>query len=174
MTSKTIVDIQHYSSPCGRLVLGATDASLLLCDWSDMPCAGRNMRRLQRLVGAEFREGSNGILKQTVRELDEYFARLRQTFSIPLQPVGTEFQKRVWQTLTEIPYGETRSYMDIAREVGNPKGVRAVAQAIGANCISIIVPCHRVVGSNKKLTGFAGGLEAKRILLDLEKAELRV
>ena len=168
MDKKMVVNIQYYSSPCGKLVFGANDTSLLLCDWGDMPCIDRNMRRLERLVGAEFSEAPNGILEQTERELDEYFARRRRSFDIPLQPVGTEFQKRVWQALMEIPYGETRSYMGIAKEVSNPKGVRAVAQAIGANGISIIVPCHRVIGSGNKLTGFAGGLEAKRMLLDLE------
>lgn len=168
MEKKMVVNILYYSSPCGRLVLGANDTSLLLCDWGDMPCFGRNMRRLERLVGAEFREASNGILEQTVRKLDEYFAGRRRSFDIPLLPVGTEFQKRVWQALMGIPYGETRTYMEIAQGVGNPKGVRAVAQAIGANGISIIVPCHRVIGSGNKLTGFAGGLEAKRMLLELE------
>lgn len=101
--------------------------------------------------------------------MDEYFNGTRKSFDIPLLPVGTEFQKRVWQALLEIPFGQTRTYKDIALRVDNLKGVRAVAQAIGANGISILIPCHRVVGSNHSLTGFAGGLNAKRILLDTER-----
>lgn len=87
---------------------------------------------------------------------------------MPLHPFGTNFQKSVWNALLEIPYGVTRSYLHIARQVGNEKGVRAVAQAIGANGIGIIIPCHRVIGSDRSLTGFAGGLDAKRTLLRLE------
>ena len=111
---------------------------------------------------------SSPVLEQTARELNEYFAGKRKTFDIPLHPVGTDFQKRVWDALLEIPYGETRTYKEIARSVNNPKGVRAVAGAIGANGISILIPCHRVIGSNHSLTGFAGGIEAKRQLLETE------
>ena len=107
-------------------------------------------------------------MNQAQKELDEYFMGIRKIFSTPLLPIGTDFQKRVWKALLEIPYGETRSYMEIAERVNNPKGVRAVAQAIGANGISLFIPCHRVIGSNHSLTGFAGGLEAKRILLKIE------
>lgn len=92
----------------------------------------------------------------------------RKAFDIPLRLVGTDFQQQVWEALLGIPYGETVSYKDIALRVGNPEGVRAVAQAVGANGIAIFIPCHRVVGSNHSLTGFAGGLEAKRMLLEIE------
>lgn len=105
-------------------------------------------------------------------QLDEYFAGSRMTFDIPLHLCGTEFQKRVWLSLPDIPYGETRSYKDIAVGIGQPNAVRAVAQAIGANAISILVPCHRVIGCNHTLTGYAGGLDAKKRLLELERREL--
>ena len=144
--TKRHVFISHYASPCGNIVLGAIGEALCLSDWNDMPCAKRNMLRLQRLLDADFIEADT------------------------LLTIGTTFQKRVWQALLDIPFGETRSYMQIAQSVNTPKGVRAVAQAIGANGICILVPCHRVIGSNHTLTGFAGGLEAKRTLLQLENS----
>ena len=165
---KKIVNIQHYDSPCGELVLASVDGELCLCDWNGMPCAERNKRRLLRLLDAVFKEEPSEVIEQTIRQLDEYFAGTRRVFDIPLHPVGTDFQKAVWSALLEIPYGEVRTYMDIARRVDNVRGVRAVAQAIGANGIGIIIPCHRVIGSDNTLTGFAGGLETKRRLLELE------
>ena len=165
---KKIVNIQHYDSPCGELVLASVDGELCLCDWNGMPCAERNKRRLLRLLDAVFKEEPSEVIEQTKRQLDEYFAGTRRVFDIPLHPVGTDFQKAVWSALLEIPYGEVRTYMDIARRVDNVRGIRAVAQAIGANGIGIIIPCHRVIGSDNTLTGFAGGLETKRRLLELE------
>lgn len=166
---KQKVNIQYYDSPCGQLVLASAGGELCLCDWNEKPCAERNKRRLLRLIDAEFMTASSPVLEQTRLELDEYFAGKRKSFDIPLHPVGTDFQKQVWKALLEIPYGETRTYKDIAQRVGNIKGVRAVAGAIGANGISIIIPCHRVIGSDNSLTGFAGGLDAKRLLLATER-----
>ena len=164
----TDVNVQYYPSPCGELVLASAGDELCLCDWKAQPCAERNKRRLVRLLGAEFREESSPVLERTKMELDEYFAGRRTSFDIPLHPVGTPFQRSVWKALQEIPYGETRTYLETARKIGNVRGVRAVAQAIGANGISILIPCHRVIGSDRSLTGFAGGLAAKRTLLQLE------
>lgn len=160
--------IQYYDSPCGQLVLASVEDALCLCDWNEMPCAERNKRRLARLLNAEFSTESSPVLEQTKLELDEYFAGKRKTFDIPLHPVGTDFQKQVWQALLEIPYGETSTYKEIAQRVDNVKGVRAVAGAIGSNGMSILIPCHRVIGTNHTLTGFAGGIEAKRLLLNIE------
>ncbi len=166
---KQTVNTQYYDSPCGKLILASIGDELCLCDWNGMPCAERNKRRLERLLDADFISTSSSIvLEQTKKELDEFFAGERKTFDIPLHPIGTDFQKQVWQALLEIPYGETRSYKEIALKVNNLKGVRAVAQAIGSNGISILIPCHRVIGSDHSLTGFAGGIEAKRLLLNLE------
>ena len=120
-------------------------------------------------MNVEFTMASSAVIEQTVNQLDDYFAGHLTTFNIPLQPVGTDFQRRVWKALLDIPYGQTRSYMEIAKSIGNPQGVRAVAQAIGANGIGIIIPCHRVIGSNHSLTGFAGGLDKKQLLLQLER-----
>lgn len=168
-TMKRTINIQYYKSPCGEIILASCGDELCLCDWNDMPCAERNKRRLARYLNADFKEESSAVLEDTKRQLDEYFARVRMTFDIKLHSVGTEFQLRVWNALLEIPYGETRTYKEIAQRVDNLNGVRAVAQAIGANGISIIIPCHRVIGSNRSLTGFAGGLEAKKVLLGIEK-----
>ena len=164
------VCVQYYPSPCGRIVLGAVEEELCLCDWSGMPCAEKNMHRLRKILGAEFKEGTSPVLEKAKTELDEYFAGRRNSFDIPLRPVGTPFQIRVWNMLLEIPYGETKTYRQIALLVDNPKGVRAVAQAIGSNALSIFIPCHRVIGSDNSLTGFAGGLKAKTILLEVEQS----
>ena len=164
-----MICIQYYNSPCGELVLASMGDELCLCDWNGMPCAERNLCRIGRYVNADFRTEPSSVIEQTKRQLDEYFAGSRKEFDIPLHPFGTDFQLQVWRALFDIPYGETRTYMEIASKIGNAKGVRAVAQAIGANSIDIIVPCHRVIGSNHSLTGFAGGLDKKRFLLELER-----
>lgn len=126
------------------------------------------MRRLARYVSAEFTIESSPVLEEAQRQLDEYFAGKRKTFDIPLHITGSDFQRKIWNILIDIPYGEIKSYKDIAVGFGDSKAVRAVAQAIGANGISIFIPCHRVVGSNRSLTGYAGGLDAKRMLLEIE------
>lgn len=127
-------------------------------------------RRLKRVLNAEFEDGTSDVIEEAVTQLDEFFAKRRQTFSIPLLFVGTDFQKTIWRELLTIPYGETISYGDMARRIGMPKAVRAVANANGANAISIFAPCHRVIGSDSSLTGYGGGLAAKKMLLELEKS----
>lgn len=114
------------------------------------------------------RSAGDTVLHESARQLSEYFAGQRRVFSLPLAPGGTPFQRAVWRALRDIPYGESRSYRDIARAVGNPAAVRAVGAANGRNPLPIVVPCHRVIGSDGRLTGFAGGLEAKSFLLQLE------
>lgn len=113
-------------------------------------------------------EKNDEPFKAVIKQLDEYFDGSRQDFDLPLRPEGTEFQRRVWQALQQIPYGETRSYGELARYIGNPSASRAVGAANGINPIPVIIPCHRVIGSNGKLTGFGGGLETKAFLLNLE------
>ena len=109
------------------------------------------------------------VVAQCVNQLDEYFQAKRKVFELALAPQGTDFQKRVWAQLLEIPYGETVSYLDVARAIGNAKSIRAVGAANGANPLSIIVPCHRVIGSDGKLTGYGGGLWRKEWLLNHER-----
>lgn len=162
------IHLQHYDSPCGALVLASFADKLCLCDWSGNPLAERNKRRLVKYMNTSFKTETSSVLKETRSQLDEYFAGYRTSFDIPLHLIGTDFQQRVWKELLNIPYGTTKSYKEIALSIGNTKGVRAVAGAIGANGISILIPCHRVVGSNNSLTGYAGGLEAKRTLIGIE------
>lgn len=168
MNNRKQTNIQYYDSPCGRLVLASVGNELCLCDWNDMPGAERNMRRLAKYVKAEFHIETSSVLEETKRQLDEYFTGKRKSFDIQLRMVGTRFQQQVWNALLNIPYGATRSYKDIAQSIGKPQAARAVAGAIGANGISILIPCHRVIGSDHSLTGYAGGLEAKRMLLGIE------
>ena len=164
-----VVFLQYYDAPCGQLILASVGQALCLCDWNGMPCAERNKRRIARYVDAEFCTASSPVLELTKLQLDDYFAGRRTPQPIPLHPFGTEFQLRVWKALLEIPYGETQSYLEIARRIGNPRSVRAVAQAIGANGIGILIPCHRVIGCDRSLKGFAGGLDKKAYLLELER-----
>ena len=125
---KQVVFIQYYNSPCGEIILASAGDCLCLCDWNKMPCAERNKHRLMRLLNAECIIAPSAVLEETKKELDEYFAGKRHTFEIPLHPVGTVFQKQVWQALLEIPYGETRTYKEIAQKINKMKGIRAVAQ----------------------------------------------
>jgi methylated-DNA-[protein]-cysteine S-methyltransferase len=148
-------------SPVGKLKLVASEKGLVAILWeNDKP----SRVRLEALV----EDGGHAILLETERQLGEYFAGRRKTFSVPLDMRGTSFQKNVWDALLAIPFGETKSYGQLAAQLGNAKAMRAVGAANGRNPISIIVPCHRVIGSSGKLTGFAGGLETKARLLDLE------
>jgi methylated-DNA-[protein]-cysteine S-methyltransferase len=148
-------------SPVGILKLVATENALVAVLWEN-----ENPKRVR--LAELIEQVNHPILLETQKQLREYFAGTRQQFDLPLDFEGTVFQKKVWQALLSIPFGETRSYRDIAEQVGNIKAVRAVGAANGKNPISIIAPCHRVVGVNGKLVGFAGGLNNKEILLRLE------
>lgn len=117
-------------------------------------------------------EKETSLLKEANKQLTEYFAKRRKNFELPLEPEGTEFQKRVWTALQTIPYGETRSYGEIAAQIGSPKACRAIGGANNKNPIMIFIPCHRVIGADGSLTGFGGGLPAKKYMLDLEKEEV--
>ena len=149
-------------SPVGILKLVATENALVAVLWEN-----ENPKRVR--LAELIEQVNHPILLETQKQLREYFAGTRQQFDLPLDFEGTVFQKKVWQALLGITFGETRSYRDIAEQVGNIKAVRAVGAANGKNPISIIAPCHRVVGVNGKLVGFAGGLDNKEILLGLEK-----
>lgn len=161
---------QTYLSPCGPLLLGSFQDKLCLCNWLNEKHPGRVDKRLQAGLHARYEPQASDITQEAVRQLDEYFSRERKSFDMPLLFVGSDFQKSVWQMLLEIPYGQTISYGEMARRIGMPKAVRAVANANGANAISIFAPCHRVIGSDRSLTGYGGGLEAKKFLLELEGA----
>ncbi len=153
---------QTMQSPVGELKLVASDAGLAAILWeNDDP------KRVR--LGAMVERKDHPVLVETAKQLKAYFAGSLNKFSVPLDFAGTAFQKKVWAALLTIPFGQTRSYAQIATQVGSPKAMRAVGAANGKNPISIIAPCHRVIGANGTLTGFAGGLEAKACLLELEK-----
>lgn len=145
-----------YSAPTGKITIYANDEGIncvLLTAEGDV---------LENVMDSP-------TLAEAARQLDEYFAGERRSFDLPLVPKGTEFQKKVWNALREIPYGDTCTYGEIAAKIGNPKASRAVGMANNRNPLAIIVPCHRVIGANGSLTGYAGGLDMKKSLLDLER-----
>ena len=142
-----------YPSPCGSLVLIACGHHLCCCDWIDGLSHVRLLKRLGQPCRQVSKSANSPFLSEVATQLDEYFSGARHLFSLPLMAVGTDFQKDVWYALATIPYGTTCSYTSVAYAVGRPPAVRAVARAIGANPLQIIVPCHRVVGSDGRLTG---------------------
>jgi len=152
---------KKMKSPVGELKLVASDKGLVAVLWQD-----DNPRRVRLDLLAE--DAQHPVLQETEKQLRAYFAGELKKFKLKLDFRGTPFQQQVWAVLLTIPFGETRSYADIARQIGRPKAMRAVGAANGKNPISIIAPCHRVIGANGKLTGFAGGLEVKAQLLELE------
>lgn len=157
-------------SPLGDMLAVASDCGLCLLEFTGQQGVERELAQVEAARGGPVQAGMNPILEQTRAQLAEYFAGQRRDFSVPLDLVGTQFQQRVWQTLLDIPYGQTWSYAQEATHIGQPTATRAVAAANGANKISIIVPCHRVIGSNGRLTGYGGGLPRKQALLALEAA----
>lgn len=171
MEKAKVIEIQYYQSPCGELIVGSYDGKLCLCDWQIEKRRAGIDKRLQGVLQAPYEVRASEVITKAVTQLDEYFARERTTFDIPLLFIGTDFQKRVWSELLKIPYGTTLSYAGLSVGLNNPKAVRAVAGANGANPISIFVPCHRVIGSNHELTGYGGGLTAKKFLLELESVK---
>jgi len=152
---------KEMDSPVGRLRLVASANALVAVLWE------RERPNRVKLGEMKF-DPRYPVLIEAERQLTEYFSGARTDFNLPLEPRGSEFQKKVWRALKEIPFGETRSYLELAKAVGSVKAVRAVGAANGKNPLSIVVPCHRVVGTNGSLTGFAGGLQAKAKLLALE------
>ncbi len=150
-------------SPVGRLTLVGSDRGLAAVLWEDdEPSRGR--------LGTAKPAATHPVLMRAQQQLEEYFAGQRRKFTVKLDATGTPFQNKVWNALRTIPFGETRSYGEIADQIGSARAVRAVGAANGRNPLSIIVPCHRVIGANGTLTGFAGGLDVKAQLLALESA----
>ncbi|PRP66614.1 methylated-DNA--[protein]-cysteine S-methyltransferase [Nonlabens agnitus] len=180
---------QVYRSPLGELTLGVFENQLCLCDWTYRKMRDQIDQRIQTFCRATMTEGDHELIDLAIQQLDQYFLKERTQFDIPLLLCGTPFQQSVWDSLLQIPYGETVSYSSLSRKRNqnnlssqtqpqvlnndvSPKDVRAVAAANGANAISIIIPCHRVIGSDGSLTGYAGGLNAKKKLLELEGVDL--
>lgn len=170
--NKAIILISRTTTPLGPMFICATDLGICLTEFVDRKMLETEFRDLQKLLQAEILVGENEHIRQAKVELAAYFEGNRTQFDVPLHHPGTDFQRAAWQALLEVPYGQTRSYQDQAITLGKPAAVRAVARANGMNRIAIIVPCHRIIGKNGKLTGYAGGLERKQWLLDLERKTL--
>jgi AraC family transcriptional regulator of adaptative response/methylated-DNA-[protein]-cysteine methyltransferase len=165
---KTTINIVRITTPIGPMFACATDEGVCLLEFTDRKMLETEFNDLCRRLDAVILPGDNDNLDQVQSELAEYFAGTRREFTVPLHTPGTDFQQSVWNALREIPYGETRTYKQQAIAVGNPKGVRAVASANGQNRVAIIIPCHRVIGSDGRLVGYGGGIYRKKWLLDLE------
>ena len=162
------ISIQYYKSPIGELLLGSYDGKLCLADMKYRKMRTTIDTRIQKGLKAEYVEQSSEVIEETIKQMQEYFSGERKEFDIPLLMVGSDFQKSVWEELMKIPYGATATYLELSKNIGNEKAVRAVASANGANAIAILIPCHRIIGSDGKLVGYAGGLSAKKKLLELE------
>jgi methylated-DNA-[protein]-cysteine S-methyltransferase len=167
---KDTIITKIYESPLGELLLGSFSGELCLCDWRYRKMRQAVDTRICNFLDSRYEVGTSEVLEATTAQLDEYFDRKRQIFDIPLKLCGSDFQISVWQELLKVPFGKTITYMKLTEKLGDPKAIRAVARANGANAISILVPCHRIIGSDGSLVGYAGGIEAKRKLLDLEES----
>ncbi len=168
----TVIYLQILDTPLGPMLSGATEKGLCILEFIDRRAFVTELKDLKRHLRATIEPGTNMVLKQVEKELNEYFEKKRKKFDVPLETPGTDFQNKVWEKLLDIPYGETRSYKQQSIAIGNLGAIRAVGTANGANRISIIVPCHRVIGEDGNLTGYGGGLKRKRWLLDFENGSL--
>lgn len=168
----SFISISNFKTPVGDLILGEFQEQICLCDWRFRKMRNAIDKRIQQGLNSKYQESETPLIVNLKNQLSEYFENEREDFDIPILLIGTDFQKSVWQELVKIPFGETRSYLSLSQQVGNEKAIRAVASANGANAISILVPCHRIIGSNNELTGYAGGLNAKKNLLKLEGINL--
>ena len=171
---KNKIQIKYHKTPVGELILGSFDGKLCLADWRYRKMRSTIDKRIKTGLNAEYEEGRSNVIEETIYQLEEYFRSERKVFDIPLLLIGTDFQKSVWDALMQVPYGKTDTYLGLSKKIGKEKAIRAVAGANGANAISIIVPCHRIIGSDGNLVGYAGGLHAKKKLLQLETPHLDI
>jgi AraC family transcriptional regulator of adaptative response/methylated-DNA-[protein]-cysteine methyltransferase len=165
------IRVAWLPTPLGPMVGAAADDGVCLLEFAEPPRLEKQLGALERRFRLPLAPGENEHLARLKTELEEYFAGRRREFGVPLRTAGTEFQRKVWRALVRIPYGKTRSYVEIARTVRSPEAIRAVGQANGANPVAIVVPCHRVVNSDGRLGGYGGGLWRKRRLLALEQGQ---
>jgi O-6-methylguanine DNA methyltransferase len=169
-----VLTLGFVESPIGRLAAGADDDGIRVLEFTRQGRVETHLAALGAALERPTVRGHHPLLTRLGNELEEYFEGRRKVFEVPFRFTGTEFQERVWKALLTIPYGKTRSYLDIAKTLGDPKAVRAVGAANGSNPISIIVPCHRVIGSNGSIVGYGGGLDRKVWLLAHERGERRL
>jgi methylated-DNA-[protein]-cysteine S-methyltransferase len=164
------IKTEYFKTPFGELILGDYDNTLCLCDWRHRKMRDSIDSRIKKHLKSQFVEKKSSLLQDAKLQLNQYFKGDRTEFDIPLLLSGTEFQKKVWKALQQIPYGKTMTYSKLSAEIGDLKAIRAIASANGANAIAIIVPCHRIIGSDGDMVGYAGGIEVKKKLLKLENA----
>jgi methylated-DNA-[protein]-cysteine S-methyltransferase len=163
------INIQYYTTAFAELILGSFGGRLCLLGYRYGEKRKVIENRIKKELNSNFIECFDEILGKTKKQLDEYFYRRRKKMDVPILTIGTDFQKKVWDSVMMVPYGTTLTYLELAENIDNKKAVRAVANANGANSIAIIIPCHRIMGSNGKLGGYSGGLTIKKQLLNLEK-----
>jgi AraC family transcriptional regulator of adaptative response/methylated-DNA-[protein]-cysteine methyltransferase len=168
--AQNVITLHRFNTPIGPMYAGATETGLCLLEFTDRRMLETEFLDLRKRLNANILPGQNPITQQAEKEILEYFDGKRTAFTVPLETPGTDFQIQVWEALKQIPPGETRSYQRQAEAMGNPLAIRAVARANGMNRIAIIIPCHRVIGSDGSLTGYAGGLPRKKWLLEHEGA----
>jgi len=166
------IKIQYFKSLYGELIIGSYGNKLCICDWRYRKKRSEIDKRIQEGLDTAYVEEESEIIVKTKNQLLEYFKGERKKFDIPLKLVGSSFQQGIWNELLKIPFGKTETYLGLSQKINDKKAIRAVAAANGANAISIIVPCHRIVGSKGELVGYAGGLNVKRKLLQLESEQL--
>ena len=172
MARTNIIHVQRLKTPCGELILYAYKERLCMCDWATSFDQRSTSLMLRQRLKAEFEESPSPVLREAVKQLKAYFRRRSMVLKVPLLLVGTDFQKKVWKALLDIPYGKTSTYGEIARRLGKENGARAVARACHDNILDLFLPCHRVVGKGAGLCGYAGGKAVKQWLLDLEEQTL--
>ena len=165
------ISFEYYKTNINEFIIASYNNQLCMLDYRYRKNRDTIDNRIKKLLKANFVQESTPVIEECKQQLTEYFNHQRKSFDIPLLLLGTPFQKEVWNALIQIPYGQTSSYLQLSKNINKEKAVRAVANANGANAISIIVPCHRIIGSNGQLTGYAGGLETKEALLQLEQGQ---
>ncbi len=162
------IKFKYHQTEIGELILGSYNSRICLLDFRYRKIREVIDRRLQKGLNAEFIQQEDGLIKDLQIQIDRFLSGRSANFDFPVITVGTDFQKRVWREIIKIPIGKTTSYLSLAKSINKPEAVRAVAGAVAANAIALIIPCHRVIGSDGKLGGYGGGQLAKRRLLDLE------
>ncbi len=162
------INVSYHETEIGEFIIASFGKKICILDFKNRKNRGTIDKRIKRYLKSEFLESENDLIIKTKKQIDEYLMGNRKFFNIPILSLGTEFQQKVWNELLKIPYGKTISYLELANRIGNPKAVRAVALANNANAISLIIPCHRVISSNGKMCGYAGGILVKKKILDIE------
>ena len=165
------IHIQYYKTTIGNLILGCFQNRLCMLDFRDRKTRSTVDKRIKQGLNADFIERDHDLLQKTRQQIEQYLSGYRKQFDIPISMVGSDFQKQVWQQLLLLSYGQTASYLTLAKKINNEKAVRALASANGANAIALIIPCHRIIESNGRLGGYSGGLTVKKRLLEIEASQ---